>query len=231
MSEVKERHSRNIPSVSAEDMERIARSRVLVAGCGGLGGNIIEHLARMGVGTIIAADGDVFEESNLNRQVLSLPGNLGSRKAAAAADRVRAIDPSINVTAVCEYITKENAPALLADADLVMDALDNAGARLMLEDAAEEAGVTIIHGAIRGWDLQVMSVPPGSGLLHEIYGDSYEPDSKTSLPVTPAACAALQAALAIQCLCGHGSAMDGKILTGSLEDMRFDAVDLTAGDE
>lgn len=231
MSEVKERHSRNIPSVSAEDMKKIARSRVLVAGCGGLGGNVIEYLARMGVGTLILADGDVFEESNLNRQILSLPGNLGRKKAETAAERVRAIDPSINVTPVCEYITKENAPALLADADLVIDAFDSAESRLMLEDAAAEAGVTIIHGAIRGWDLQVMAVPPGSGLLHQIYGESYEPDSETSLPVTPAACAALQVSLAIRYLCGSRSALDGKILTGSLEDMRFDTVDLTAGDE
>ena len=231
MSEIKERHSRNIPSLSVEEMEKLAACRVLIAGCGGLGGSIIEHLARVGIGSLTVVDGDVFEESNLNRQILSLPGNLGHKKAEVAAERVRAIDPSITVTAVCEYITKENAPALLADADLVIDALDNAGARMMLEDAATDAGVTIIHGAIRGWDLQVMPVPPGSGLLHQIYGDSYAPDSNTSLPFTPAVCAGLEAAAAIQYLCGRSQALDGKILTCSLEDMRFDTVSLTSGDE
>jgi molybdopterin/thiamine biosynthesis adenylyltransferase len=168
-----DRYSRQSALFSDEEQSKLWNSTAVIVGCGGLGSQVITNLVSVGVGSFVLVDHDVVEESNLNRQVLSLPGNLGSRKAAAAADRVRAIDPSINVTAVCEYITKENAPALLADADLVMDALDNAGARLMLEDAAEEAGVTIIHGAIRGWDLQVMSVPPGSGLLHEIYGHSY----------------------------------------------------------
>ena len=89
MFELRERHSRNIPSLSIEEMEKLAESRVLVVGCGGLGGNIIEHLTRAGVGSLTVVDGDVFEESNLNRQLLSTSENLGQKKAAAAAERVK----------------------------------------------------------------------------------------------------------------------------------------------
>jgi molybdopterin/thiamine biosynthesis adenylyltransferase len=169
-------------------------------------------------------DGDVFEASNLNRQILSTSENLGKRKALAAAERVKAIDPEIDVTPVCEFLTKENASALMADADLVVDALDNAASRLVLEDAATDAGLVIVHGAICAWDLQVMLIPPGSGLLHQMYPEDYTPASKTSLPVTPAACAALEASLAIRYLTKGKTALDRSMLIGSLKDMSFDII-------
>lgn len=224
MLEIKERHSRNIPALSRDNMEKLAASRVLVVGCGGLGGNIIEYLARAGIGSITAVDGDVFEESNLNRQILSTSDNIGQKKALAAAERVKAIDPSVNVTPVCEFLTKENASVLMSDADLVVDALDNAAARLVLEDAAAEAGLAIVHGAICGWDLQAMLVPPGSGLLHQMYPEDYTPSSKTSLPFTPAICAAIEAASAVRYLCGLDGALDRSLLVGSLSDMSFDII-------
>lgn len=224
MYSIRERHSRNIPALSVEDMEKLSRSTVLVVGCGGLGGNIIEHLARAGVGSIIAVDGDVFEESNLNRQILSTAENIGTSKALAAAGRVHAIDPAVSIRPVCEFLTKENAAGLMADADLVVDALDNASARLILEDAAAEAGLTIVHGAICGWDLQAMLVPPGSGLLHQLYSEDYKPSTKTSLPVTPAICAAIEASEAIRCLCGLETPLKQNLLVGSLSDMSFDII-------
>lgn len=224
MREIKERHSRNIGALSAEDMEKLAASRVLVVGCGGLGGNIIEYLARAGVGALTVVDGDVFEESNLNRQILSTSVNIGQKKALAAAERVRAIDPSVEVAPVCEFFTKENASALMSDADLVVDALDNAAARLVLEDAAAEAGLAIVHGAICGWDLQAMLIPPGSGLLHQIYTDNYVPASKTSLSFTPAACASIEAAMAVRFLCGLENELSSALLVGSLADMSFDII-------
>ncbi|MBR2389584.1 MAG: HesA/MoeB/ThiF family protein [Mogibacterium sp.] len=224
MAEIKARHSRNIPALSVSDMEKLAASKVLVIGCGGLGGNIIEYLARAGVGSLTVVDGDVFEESNLNRQILSTSENIGRKKALAAAERIRAIDPSIRVSPVCEFLTEENAAALMADTDLVIDALDNAASRLVLEDAAAEAGLAIVHGAICGWDLQAMLVPPGSGLLHQMYPEGYSPASKTSLPVTPAICAAIEASTAIRYLCGMEVPLERKLLIGSVADISFDII-------
>lgn len=212
-------------------MDKLINSRILVAGCGGLGGYVIEYLARIGVGSLTVVDGDVFTESNLNRQLLCTSENLGTSKALAAAERIRLIDPSVNVTPVCEYLTEANAPALLADADIVIDCLDSIESRLMLEGAASDAGVCMVHGAISGWDLQAMLVPPGSGLLSSIYADMPEDETKTSLSFTPAACAALEVSLAVRYLCGLDAPSDGTLYAGSLRDLRFESVDLTAGDE
>ena len=221
-----DRYSRNIPAVSKEDMEKLRKSRVLVAGCGGLGGFIIEYLARMGIGAITAVDGDVFCESNLNRQLLSTADNMGVSKALAAAERVRAVNPDVSIRAVPDFLTEDNADGLMEDADLVMDALDNVNARYILEDAAARAGLAIVHGAICGWDLQVMLVKPGDGLIHQLYPEDSRPSTKTSLPFTPAACAALQVSMAVRVLCGRASERDSELFVGSLRDLSFETIRL-----
>ena len=222
-----ERHIRNIPALSEADMEILQTSHVLVVGCGGLGGNVIEQLARLGLGHLTVVDGDVFEESNLNRQLLCTTANIGESKALAAAERVSLIGPDIEVRPVPEFITKENAAALMADADIVIDALDSISSRLVLEDAAAEAGLYLVHGGISGWDLQAMIVPPGSGLLHAIYEGLPEDKTKTSLAMTPAACASIEVSLAISCLCGRASDLESKLITGSLRDMHFDTLNMS----
>ena len=223
---MKERYSRNIPAVSEEDMTKLRSSRILVVGCGGLGGFLIEYLARMGAGAITAVDGDVFCESNLNRQLLSNVHNIGENKALAAAGRVREINPDVRVRAVPEFFSEENADELMTDADIVMDALDNVSSRHLLEDAAAKAGLAIVHGAICGWDLQVMLIPPGSGMLHMLYPEGSLPGSKTSLPFTPAACAALQVSMAVRYLCGRISDQDKDLFIGALKDLSFEHVPL-----
>ena len=86
------------------------------------------------------------------------------------------------------------------------------------------ACLAIVHGAICGWDLQVMLVPAGSGRLHQLYPEGASPSSKTSLPFTPAACAALQAAIAVRYLCGHTADTDRELHVGSLRDLSLDSV-------
>ena len=68
------RYTRNIPALTEAECELLAEKKVCVIGCGGLGGNVLEHLARIGIGMITAVDGDVFDQSNLNRQLLSSAG-------------------------------------------------------------------------------------------------------------------------------------------------------------
>lgn len=219
-------YERNIPSVSPEEQEALARKRVLVVGCGGLGGYIIEYLVRMGVGELTVVDGDVFELSNLNRQILSGQDTLGKGKAAAAAARAKNVNPLVKVTPVAEFLTADNADALAAGQDLVMDALDNAPARLVLEDACARQGVTIVHGAIQGWVMQATVARPGARTLHQLYGADFVPGSKTSLPFTPPFCAAVQAAEAVKLLCGRPSALDGGLLLADLRRMEWEIVAL-----
>jgi len=223
---MEERYSRNIPSISREEQEALAQKRVLVAGCGGLGGCLIAHLTRMGVGEITAVDGDVFEPSNLNRQLLSREDLLGTSKAQAAKAWAEAVNHTVRLRAVEAFLDEDNADGLVRGQDLALDALDSAGARLILEDACARQGVTIVHGAIQGWFAQAAVAPPGAGVLHRLYAASAAPAEKTSLPFTPAFCAAIQAAEAVKLLCGRPSALEGKLLLADLRRMDWDLLPL-----
>ena len=219
---MEKRYERNIPSVTPEEQAALADRRVLVVGCGGLGGYIIEYLVRMGVGELTVVDGDVFEPGNLNRQLLSGEDTMGRSKAEAAAARAKNVNPLVRVTPVAAFLTDENADGLAAGQDLVMDALDNVPARLLLEDACARQGVTIVHGAIQGWMVQAAVAPPGAGVLHRIYGEPFEPGSRTSLPFPPAFCAAVQAAEAVRLLCGRPSVLKGGLLLADLRSMEWE---------
>lgn len=217
-------YERNFPAISAEEQETLYRKHVLVLGCGGLGGYLIELLARLGVGRLTVVDGDGFEPSNLNRQLYSAPAVLGRSKAMTAAERVRAIAPNTAVEPVQAFFSEQNGDALVQGTDLVMDALDNLPARLLLEDVCDRCHVPYVHGAILGWNLQVTTGLPGSRVLHGLYGgisqqSADDPAWKTSLSMTPAVCAGLQVAEAVKLLTGQTPALAGKLLLLDLRTM------------
>lgn len=220
-----ERYSRNIPAISEKEQDQLKEKRVFIAGCGGLGGNIIENLVRMGIGHITAIDGDVFEASNLNRQLLSSEAAIGYSKAETAAKRAAAVNSDIDFRVTQTFLTEENAEELISGHDLVIDALDNVPARLWLEDACEKQNITIIHGAILGWNVQAAVVPPGSRLLHQLYQHGAS-SQKTSLPFTPAFCAAIESAEAVKYLCGRESDLSGKLLLADLQSLEWDIISL-----
>ena len=222
-----ERYTRNIPSLSASEQAALAQKRVLLAGCGGLGGYLLEYLARLGIGAVTVVDGDRFEPSNLNRQLLSSPALLGSGKAAAAKARAEAINPGVKVSACGEFLTADNAAELLAGCDLALDALDNAASRLVLEDACAAAGIPLVHGAVFGWSFQAAVSMPGRGLLRRLYDGAAEtstPAGKTTLSFVPAACAAVEAAQALCLLVGRPAALEGRLLIADLETMEQEIV-------
>ena len=128
--------------------EGVARRRaahVSLFGLGGVGGHVAEALARAGVGQLTLVDADTVAESNLNRQILALRGNLGQPKAQAAAKRVRAINPDCRVRPVEMFYLPENADSLPFDgADYVVDAVDTVTAKLEIITRAQAAGVPVI---------------------------------------------------------------------------------------
>ncbi len=216
------RYSRNIPAVSPEEQAMLKDRRVLVLGCGGLGGYIIENLLRMGVGHITAVDGDSFDETNLNRQLLATETNLGQNKAAAAALRAKEINSQVEFTAIEDFFTEENAEAIVAGHDLVMDALDSVEARLLLEDVCAKLDVTIVHGAVKGWVMQAAVIPPGERLMHILYASPAETREQSTLPMTAQLCAALQCAEALKLLCEHPSALENRLLVGDLQQLDWE---------
>lgn len=219
------RYERNIPALSEQECLLLRGKKVFVAGCGGLGGHIIENLARIGVGSIICVDGDTFDESNLNRQLLSEMDLLGKAKAEAAAERIRRINPDVRFQAEQTWITEENVHAFISGCDAVLDALDSIPARKMLARACARANIPFIHGAIRGWVAQAAISMPGDGLMEILYPETAAANDKSVLSFTPALCASMQAALCVKLLCGR-PVESGKLYYFDLQDMDFEAIDL-----
>ncbi|QWV95312.1 HesA/MoeB/ThiF family protein [Geomonas oryzisoli] len=220
------RYQRNSGTVPPEGQLVLHRSRVTVIGCGGLGGYVVEQLARAGVGTIVAVDPDVFEEHNLNRQLLSSIDALGASKAAAAAQRVAAINPAVTVVPEQVAFCPDNARELIAASSVAVDALDNVQGRLELADACNSLEVPLVHGAIAGWYGQVATQLPGEATLRLIYsswtsGAGVERELGNP-SFTPAAVASLQAAEVCKLLLGSGRPLTGRKLVIDLLHMDMD---------
>ena len=216
---MEKRFSANIPAITAEEQALLRKKHVLVAGCGGIGNYVIEYLARAGVGRITAVDSDVFEESNLNRQLYATAATLGKNKVTAAAERVREIAPGTAFDFWLSRLRGSTAPSALRGKDLVLDALDSIEDRLMLEEACGEAGLCLVHGAVAGWLAQAMTVSPGSGSLRTFYENNAAPATHAVLSFAPALCAAVQAAEALKLLCGRAPSLEDKLLCFDCRDM------------
>lgn len=223
---MEKRFSRNFPTLSESEQQLLAVGRAAIIGCGGLGGHIAELLARAGVGSFTLADGDGFDESNLNRQLLALTESLGENKARVGAERIKAINSGAEVISFEEFFTAENADAILCGADIVLDALDSIPARLLLEEKCAEKGLWLVHGAVEGLSFQVSSVPPGSRVLRRLYGNAAGEGGKSVLSPVPAVCAGVQCAEAVKKLCGREAALENRLLVGSLETMDFVTLDM-----
>ena len=187
------------------------------------GGFLIEMLLRIGVGELRAADGDVFEVSNLNRQLLSVPGLLGRRKAEAAAERAAAVNPDVRFVAIPEFVTKENAAELVQGCDAVLDALDNIEYRRILAHACAAAEVPMIHGAVSGWTAQAAVMMPNNDLIDRIYPEGSSLRSKSSLSFTPPFCAAIQTALCVRLVTGR-DVESGRLYYADLMDMEIESL-------
>ena len=197
------RYERNIPALSEEECNILLGKRVLVVGCGGLGGHLIDMLARIGVGMLRVVDGDVFEPSNLNRQLLSEVPLLGVSKAKAAAAKISRINPEISVEAVDSFLTEKNVRRLLLFCDVVLDGLDNIESRRILAKECERAGVPYIYGAVNGWVAQAAISMPGDHLVEKLYPEGSILKNKSVLSFTPALCASMQVSLCVKLLTGR----------------------------
>ena len=197
------RYERNIPALTEAECALLRKKKVLVVGCGGLGGHLIDQLARIGVGAIRAVDGDVFEASNLNRQLLSEVSTLGLSKAKAAAARVSRVNPEVEVEAVAENMTEVNVHALLQGCDAVLDGLDNIESRRVLASACAKAGIPYIYGAVNGWVAQAAISMPGDHLVDILYPKDVVIKNKSVLSFTSALCASVQVSLCVKLLVGR----------------------------
>ena len=159
--------SRQMSIVTRSEQERFKDAKITVIGCGGIGGETIEMLARMGIGELVLVDEDAFDLSNLNRQTLASLKDLGLSKSAVAADKVRLINPYVKVTAFHEHVDGDNIDIIIGDSDIVIDALDNVLTRVIVSRKALEKDIPYIHGAIHGTLGQITVFLPNSDKTYE----------------------------------------------------------------
>jgi molybdopterin/thiamine biosynthesis adenylyltransferase len=221
---MEKRYQRNMNLMTPDDIIALKNKRICVVGCGGLGGYIIEMLARLGVGLITAIDGDVFDETNLNRQLLSEEALIGYSKAEAAKSRIQKVNSGVAVVSETVFLTGENAEALIAGHDVVVDALDNISTRRILERACSACEIPLIHGAIAGWYGQVTTIMPGTNVFSKLYPEAADKGIETELgnpSFTPALVASIQVSEALKLLIKKGEPLVGKLLTLNLLDHEY----------
>lgn len=239
------RFARNAGSLGLEGQRALHQACVLVAGCGGLGGHLILGLARLGVGSIVAVDPDIFDESNLNRQALCTTLNLGHSKALEAARQAVLINPACRVRPHQERLDATNATTLLTGVGLALDGLDSVSARITLSEACARNGIPMVHAAVAGWYGQV-STQPGNEASRNNSGTGTVSESKSGpaeasvarlyAPVAatadrgdeqrlgnqvygPAFAAAIQLAEACRIITGKAPALENQLYTYDLSTM------------
>lgn len=232
-----ERYVRNGNTLSPFDQIRLLKSCVAIVGLGGLGGAVTEMLARTGIGSLKLIDGDRFEDSNLNRQLLASHNSLHQSKAEMARQRVREINESVRVSAFQDFLTDSNGPELLAGADVAVDCLDTLPGRFILERVARTLEIPMISAALAGMFAQITTIFPEDPGLKQVYGDprdAQEKGAETHMgTLAPAAmlAASLEAAEVIRVILNRNGILRNRLLVVDLFTSQMDVMQLNGNDQ
>lgn len=217
-----------LPDFGVEGQERLKASSVLLIGAGGLGSPLGLYLAAAGIGTLGIVDGDVVEESNLQRQVIFTTEDIGFSKAERATSRLRALNPGIEVRPYNLWLTAENALEVIKGYDLVIDGSDNFSTRYLACDACVLVGLPYVYGSIFQFEGQASVFHYQGGPCYRCLFPEPPPDGTVPscaeggvLGVLPAMIASIQATEAIKILTGIGETLSGRLLHYDAKSMRF----------
>ncbi len=216
------RYSRHIllPELGIEAQERFAAARALVVGVGGLGAPVAQFLAAAGVGSLILADPDRVDLTNLQRQILYATADVGAPKVAAASGRLAAINPLVAVETIEARIGPDDLAALVARADIVIDCCDNFATRHAVNRACVAARIPLVSGAAIRFDGQIAvfdARDPSSPCYHCLFGEG-EALEETRCAIMGVFApivgivGATQAAEALKVLAGVGESLAGRLL-------------------
>ena len=223
-----ERYKRQImlDGFGMEGQERLKNACVLIAGAGGLGSVVSIYLAVAGVGRIRLLDNDKVELSNLNRQVLYWEDNIGGYKIDSAVDKLRRLNPTVQVRGLVVSITEENAKDLMKGCDVVVDGMDNFTTRFILNKACFKANIPFVHAAIYGFEGRLMTIIPGRTACLQCLYPSPPPEIGPFpvLGAIPGCLACLQAMETIKLITGLGKTTNGNLIVIDGEFMRFEVL-------
>lgn len=231
-----ERYARHIVlrEIGGEGQRKLLAAHVAVIGAGGIGSPVIQYLAAAGVGRLTIIDDDVVDLSNLQRQTLFGTADEGASKVERAKAAVAALNPDVEVRAIPDRITADNAEAILASVDVVIDGSDNFGTRLAVADAALRLRIPLVSASIgqfegqlavfRGWEA-------GKPCYRCLVGDDPGlPEQSCSeqgvLGGLPGVMGSLAAMEAVRAITGFGEDSAGKLLLADLLTLKFRTITL-----
>ncbi|MBZ9822655.1 molybdopterin-synthase adenylyltransferase MoeB [Mesorhizobium sp. CA4] len=235
-----ERYARHIvlPEIGGPGQQRLKRARVLVIGAGGLGAPVLEYLAAAGVGTLGIVDDDTVSLSNLQRQVIHGSDTIGMAKTDSAAAAIMRVNPNVSVESHRLRLTEENAPALVARYDVVVDGSDNFETRYAAADACANEKKPLVTAAVGRFDGSVTVLKPfetgADGKRNPSYRDLF-PEAPPEGLVPSCAVAGIVGALtgvigtleameAIKLITGIGEPLIGRLLLYDGLTARFDTI-------
>ncbi|WP_223807196.1 molybdopterin-synthase adenylyltransferase MoeB [Montanilutibacter psychrotolerans] len=240
-AEFYDRYSRHmrLPEVGEAGQRRLQAARVAMVGAGGLGSPAAYYLAAAGVGTIVLADDDVVDRSNLQRQVLHTDARIGMAKVESARIALTALNPQVVIEAFPERITADNVERLIGTADVVIDGADNFPVRYLLNDACVKLAKPLVYGAVHRFEGQTSVFDAGrrrgqAPCYRCLFPEPPPPEAAPNcaeagvLGVLPGVIGLLQATEAIKLILELGEPLSGRLLHFDALSMRFRETRLSA---
>ncbi len=238
-SEELQRYSRQVmlEEIGFEGMEKLRSAKVCVVGAGGIGNPVITQLVAMGVGKLRIVDRDVIEVTNLHRQHLYTDDDIGRVKVEAAAERLRKLNPGIEIEPVPTSVTKFTAEGIVKGFDIVIDALDSVDARYALNDACIKHNIPLIYAGAIGVTGSVSTIlPNNSACLRCMFPELKEEEMPacSTEGVHPSVLylvAGIQVSEAIKIITGQQPTLVNRLLYIDLNELSFDRVQMFRQDE
>ena len=219
----------SLPGLGSEGQQRLLETSVLLVGVGGLGCPTAQYLAAAGVGRLGLLDDDIVDRSNLQRQILFGVDDLDRNKAEAAAVRLEAMNPDVEIVPIVERLSASNASALVDGWDLVVDGSDNFATRYVVNDACVLAGVPLVTGSIYQYEGQLTVIRSPLGPCYRCLFPSPPPEQAACRDVgvlasLPGVVGTILATETIKVAIGEGSSLTGRLLLVDLLDNSFRSV-------
>jgi molybdopterin-synthase adenylyltransferase len=233
--EERERYARHLRLAGLDEAAygRLKAAGVLVVGAGGLGAPALYYLAAAGVGRLGIVDYDVVELSNLQRQILHTTADLGRPKTASAAEKLRALNPHVEVVEHEERFTAASAFGLIDGYDVVINAVDNFPGRFLVNDACVLRRTTLCEGGILGYVGVAMTIRGGTTACYRcLFPETIRPEDAPT-PVeegvfgpVPGVIGSVQAAEAIKVIAGIGRPLFDRLLQFDALSLEFDEIEV-----
>ena len=224
------RYSRHLimPEVALDGQKKLKAAKVLTVGTGGLGSPLALYLAAAGIGTIGIVDFDVVDESNLQRQIIHGTSDVGRPKVESARDKIKDINPNVEVVVHEEALTSENALEIFADYDVIVDGTDNFPTRYLVNDACVLLGKPNVYGSIFRFEGQASVFWAEEGPCYRcLYPEPPPPGLVPScaeggvLGILPGAIGVVQATEAVKLILGIGEPLIGRLMLYDALGMSF----------